>query len=417
MAYDTEHNQLRVRSNELITSISKMTEQNDPAVVLRSYMPTHGAIRIVQASGDVKPTVQNILGMEKFTPKIEEDKRYSKDEFEGISVLVLNTPIIWTNGEVVTLQMIERLDDVEKNLTTLILILTVVTLLAMIPIAFSSIALGRIVTQPIEKLINAMDKSRNAGTYERIAVQTKGKDELAQMSRTFNEMMGQLEQNFKQQEIFVSNASHELKTPLTVIESYARLLTRHGFEDRAVAEEAIGAVLSESVRMKVMIEQLLQLANDNNMSFKFEELDIYTLVEQTLEPMSFAYARNFILEGASPLIATSDKEKLKQLLYILFDNARKYSEGDIKTVISRVEKGISISVIDNGDGISGEDIPHLFDRFYRVDEARNRKTGGTGLGLAIAKDLATGLDAELNVESTIGEGTTFQIILKSEKRL
>jgi len=254
MAYDTEHNQLRVRSNELITSISKMTEQNDPAVVLRSYMPTHGAIRIVQASGDVKPTVQNILGMEKFTPKIEEDKRYSKDEFEGISVLVLNTPIIWTNGEVVTLQMIERLDDVEKNLTTLILILTVVTLLAMIPIAFSSIALGRIVTQPIEKLINAMDKSRNAGTYERIAVQTEGKDELAQMSRTFNEMMGQLEQNFKQQEIFVSNASHELKTPLTVIESYARLLTRHGFEDRAVAEEAIGAVLSESVRMKGMIE-------------------------------------------------------------------------------------------------------------------------------------------------------------------
>jgi len=153
------------------------------------------------------------------------------------------------------------------------------------------------------------------------------------------------------------------------------------------------------------------------MSFKFEELDIYTLVEQTLEPMSFAYARNFILEGESPLIATSDKEKLKQLLYILFDNARKYSEGDIKTVISKVEKGISISVIDNGDGISGEDIPHLFDRFYRVDEARNRKTGGTGLGLAIAKDLATGLDAELNVESTIGEGTTFQIILKSEKRL
>ena len=186
----------------------------------------------------------------------------------------------------------------KQNLTTLILILAGVTLIAMVPITISSIALGRIVTQPIEKLIKTMSQSRKAGTYEQISVPTEGKDEMAQMGRTFNDMMGQLEQNFNQQEQFVSNASHELKTPLTVIESYARLLTRRGFDDRRVAEEAVGAILSESVRMKEMIEQLLQLArNHKQIAFKFEETDIYEQVEKTVQPMRQAYARDFILEG------------------------------------------------------------------------------------------------------------------------
>ena len=192
----------------------------------------------------------------------------------------------------------------------------------MIPITISSIALGRIVTQPIEKLINTMSQSRKAGTYEQISVPADGKDEMAQMGRTFNDMMGQLEQNFNQQEQFVSNASHELKTPLTVIESYARLLTRRGFDDRAIAEEAVGAILSESVRMKEMIEQLLQLArNHEQIAFKFETTDIYSQIENTVQPMRQAYSREFLIEGKGPVIAVTDAEKLRQL-FIFYSTMR-----------------------------------------------------------------------------------------------
>lgn len=418
MAYDTAYNQLHQRSNELTSSISRMTSKTDASAVLRTYVPASGAVRIIGAADGKNPSVQNVEGFEHHHPAVRKDEKYSIDDFEGTPTISISAPVIWTGGEVVELQMIELLTDAKQNLTTLILILGGVTLLAMIPITMSSIALGRIVIQPIEKLIKTMSHSRSAGTYEKIKVSTRGKDELAQMGRTFNDMMEQLEQNFKQQERFVSNASHELKTPLTVVESYARLLKRRGFEDRAVAQEAVEAILSESVRMKEMIEQLLQLArNHKQVPFKFQRTDIYELVGKMLRPMEQAYARPFLLEGEGPAIAVTDVEKLKQLLYILLDNARKYSDGDIKTVIHESQMTISISIIDKGNGIPQDALPQIFDRFYRVDEDRNRKTGGTGLGLAIAKELADGLGAELQVDSTIGVGTTFRILIQKERIL
>ena len=119
----------------------------------------------------------------------------------------------------------------------------------------------------------------------------------------------------------------------------------------------------------------------------------------------------------APRFAVTDPDKLRQLLFILLDNARKYSEREIKIAIAETENTISIAVTDYGNGIPEEAFPHLFDRFYRVHEDRNRKTGGTGLGLAIAKELADGLIAELKIESIVGMGTTFRIIIPKEQIL
>ncbi len=418
MAYDTEYNQLSQRSDELTASLSQMNGKTDPSAVLRAYIPPSGAVRIIGAKEGKSPSVQNVEGIQNFQPHLQGNQRYSIDRYEGVPVLTISVPVIWTDGEVVELQMIHLLNDVKQNLKTLILILVAVTLIAMIPIIMSSIALGRIVTQPIEKLMKTMTHSRQSGTYEKIKVPTEGKDEMAQMGRTFNDMMEQLERNFNQQEQFVSNASHELKTPLTVIESYARLLTRRGFDDRAVAKESIGAILSESVRMKEMIEQLLQLArNDEQVAFQFKQVDIYEQVEMTLQPMRQAYDRKFFLAGEGPVLTMTDPEKLRQLLYILLDNARKYSEKEITISISEDEAHISLAVTDYGKGIPEASLPRIFDRFYRVDEDRNRKTGGTGLGLAIAKELANGLGGELQVESVVGVGTTFRLLLPKERIL
>ena len=295
MAYDTEYNQLHIRSQEITKSFSKMTDEVNPDTVIRAYMPPRGAIRIFDTAGKEKKAIETVGSIKNFNPKFKQDARYSIEKFEGAPVLSIRTPVIWTDGRVAELQMIQPLIDVKQTLTTLSLILVGVTIVAMIPITISSIALGRILTKPIEKLIETMAQSRKSGTYEKITLPSKGKDEMAEMAVTFNEMMEQLEQNYNQQEQFVSNASHELRTPLTVIESYARLLTRRGFDNRDVAEEAIGAILSESVRMKEMIEQLLQLArNHEQLSFKFVETDIYEQIEKTLKPMRQAYARELI---------------------------------------------------------------------------------------------------------------------------
>ena len=418
LAFDTEYNQLKTQSQDLIASLSQMTEKTNPATVLHAYSPPNGAVRILDPTGKVKVESQSVEGIEGYRPEIKSDERYSIGKFDNTPTLTMREPVIWTDGKVVELQMIQLLSDVKHNLSLLKLILLGVTLIAMIPITISSVALGRIVIQPIDNLIKTMSQSRQTGKYEKIDVSAEGKDEMAQMGHEFNDMMGQLESNFKKQEQFVSNASHELKTPLTVIESYARLLSRRGFNDRSVAEEAVAAILGESIRMKDMIAQMLELArNQEHVAFNFVETDITALVEKTLQPMRQAHARDFSLEANDSVVAMTDAEKLRQLLFILLDNARKYSEQEIKTTISENKSTIVIAVTDYGNGIPAEALPHIFDRFYRVHEDRNRKTGGTGLGLAIAKELSTGLGAELKIESSVGMGTTFRIIIPKSQIL
>ncbi|MCG7334905.1 HAMP domain-containing histidine kinase [Sporosarcina sp. ACRSM] len=412
MGHQTEYNQLLIRSKELTTSLSKMTEEMDAKTIVRAHLPSNGAIRIVDEKGKEKVKSQSALELGKESFDINPKERYTIGDFNDTQTISIRVPAIWTNGEVVQVEMVQVLEELERSMQLLKLILFGVTVVAMIPITVSSITLGQIVTQPIEKLTKTMSESQKSGTYEKINVSVEGKDELAQMGRTFNDMMEQLEQNYKKQEQFVSNASHELKTPLTVIESYSRLLSRRGFENREVAEEAVEAILSESVRMKEMIAQMLELAKSNGpLTFEFSETEIHSLVEQVIQPMRHAYSRNFSLEGNLPVKAMTDENRLKQLLFILLDNARKYSDGDIKTVIQEHEKNVSISVMDFGNGIAEEHLPHIFDRFYRIDKDRNRKTGGTGLGLAIAKEIAGGLGAELKIESIVGMGTTIRILM------
>ena len=152
----------------------------------------------------------------------------------------------------------------------------------------------------------------------------------------------------------------------------------------------------------------------NELTFEFAETEIHSLVEKAIQPMRQAYSRNFSLEGNAPVMARTDENRLKQLLFILLDNARKYSDGEVKTIINENEERVEISVMDYGNGIPEQHLPHIFDRFYRIDEDRSRKTGGTGLGLAIAKEIAEGLGAELKIESITGMGTTIRII-DSEK--
>ena len=350
MAYNTEYKQLQLQATEMTKSFNKVTEKSDIGTVIGAYMPPNGAIRIFDSTGEKINSFETVGGIKEYTPKFTAGTKFTLENFEGVPVLSIQTPIIWTNGDVVELQMIQQLIDVKGSLRTLTLILLGVTVIAMIPITISSIALGRIITLPIEKLIETMRQSRKTSTYEKISIPSNGKDEMGEMATTFNDLMDQLETNYKQQEQFVSNASHELRTPLTVIESYARLLTRQGFDNRDVAEEAVGAILGESVRMKEMIEQLLQLArNHEQMNFNYAEANIYNQIEKTLQPMRQAYSREFLLEGVNPALAVTDSEKLRQLLFIFLDNARKYSDDIVKTVLEESDECFIVSIIDYGN--------------------------------------------------------------------
>lgn len=411
MTYDRQAEQLLARGEELAVALHKLDPTDDSKSVILAYMPPSGAVWVTGAD-EKKASVSQL---KKFKPETDPDKPYTITKVDGTKALTVSLPYIDRAGGVSAIHVTQLSGDIVHNLSTLRWILIGITAAAMIPVFASSVALGRIVTQPIGRLTRTMRANREGATYEKID-EPDGRDELYEMTLAYNDMMERLGRNYEKQERFVSDASHELKTPITVLESYARLLKRRGFGDEVVANEAVETMLGEAVRMKMLTQQLLDLArSDKPDSYKFEQADVRVLAEEAVRPMRQAYGREFAVEGPEHVLAETDPEKLKQLLFILLDNARKYSDGPVKVTLDDGAGRACISVADYGPGIPEEARPHLFDRFYRVGTDRNRKTGGTGLGLALAKEISNGLGADLTVESVVGMGTVFRVDLPKER--
>ncbi|MBD7985412.1 HAMP domain-containing histidine kinase [Sporosarcina sp. Sa2YVA2] len=416
ISHNTEYHQLLSRSKEVTSALSQMQTEEDAGIVLRATIPANSAVSVVNQEGKPLINVQSVDGLGKIGDNIDSDDPFVLRDFKGIEALSVSSPIIWPTGEVVSMEVTQLLTDVAENLRMLKYVLIAVTAFGVILIMLSSMTLGKIVTQPIEKLIKAMDASRQSGTFEKMTGNINGKDELAQMERTFNDMMEQLESNYMKQEQFVSNASHELKTPLTVIESYSRLLARRGTDNPEVVEEALTAIISETGRMKEMITQMLDLAKSSEaQSFEFKEVNINQLVEDVIKPLRKVYGREIFIEAEDVSFVETDEKFVKQLLFILLDNARKYSDREIIAAIENREQGTEITVKDYGKGIPQENLPQIFDRFYRVESDRSRKTGGTGLGLSIAKEIAERLGAKLTIESVVGMGTVIRVFIPKKR--
>ena len=260
------------------------------------------------------------------------------------------------------------------------------------------------------QLTSTMEKNIQQSSFEQIPVRKKTNDEMAKMTTTYNHLMAQLEDVYDKQQQFVGNASHELKTPLTVIESYAKLLKRRGTADTNVTDEALTAIINETNNMKAMIEQMLALAKTNETTkVTLASVSLQSFMNKIAQNFQTAYHREVSVHVPDIIIET-DEAKLKQLLFIFIDNACKYSDGTID-ISASVNDVLHIQISDYGIGIPQEDIPHLFNRFYRVDKDRNRKTGGVGIGLSIAKELANRLQAKVSIDSKVGIGTTIHVKL------
>ncbi|WKA53696.1 sensor histidine kinase [Planococcus shixiaomingii] len=411
LAYSTEVKQLETEVETIVTKFNT-TPSEDPKTVLRAYVPANGLIKVVKGNVELIPDIQDPQVTIDFPAELEENSGTLKLENEWFAYV--KAPVIWTDGEIADMIVAQSLSEVTGNLRTLRLVLITVTLLAMIPIILSNALLGRIVTNPIANLTNTMTRIQGSGKFEKLPIDKETDDEVGQMGRTFNEMMELLEENYRKQEEFVSNASHELRTPLTVIGSYAKLLQRRGLEDRKVAAEGIAAIQTETDRMKTLIEQLLHIARRSEAQLEITETNLIELLKQTTTAMETAYNREFVLLAADSTVnIKTDISKLKQLIYILLDNALKYSSERIEVVVKN-EEALIVQVRDYGIGIPKASLPYIFERFYRVDKARSRETGGFGLGLSLAKQLADRLGAKLEIESVEQLGTTVSIIFSAD---
>ncbi|MCS0789669.1 HAMP domain-containing histidine kinase [Cytobacillus firmus] len=406
-------------SNEM-ANISKIAQRSIGDVpeteLLRALVPSSGMVRLVQPD---KKAVTSTSPDEKALSEIPAEYISSEliktMESDKNVYMFASAPVILPDGEIGSFQLTRSMESAEKILRTLRFVLGIVTVLTMIPVLISSAILSKFITRPVATMTATMKEIRKSGQFKRLELEGKSQDELHQMGETFNHMIDLLESNYEKQKLFISNASHELKTPLTVIESYSSLLKRRGLKEPELFNESIEAIHSEALRMKEMTEQLLLLArHDDQWRLDLKMINLNRFLTQVIRTYGDAFKRTIQLEFslAENTFIQTDENKLKQLLFIFLDNARKYSDDIIRVTTGTEKSKVYIRIEDRGMGIPQKDLQRVFDRFYRVDEARNRKTGGSGLGLSLAKEIADALGVEIRLESTEGLGTAASIRIK-----
>ena len=230
-------------------------------------------------------------------------------------------------------------------------------------------------------------------------------------------MLERIESGFEQQRRFVSDASHELRTPVTVMLGYSDMLNRWGWEDEEILDEGISAIRLEAENMKSLIERLLFLARAdlNRQVLNREIIDMAALLADVAHKGQLIAAQHTVtLKENVPAHILGDMVMIRQMLRIFLDNALKYTPAGGKIFLASQREGDRLHVIvaDTGIGIAPEHQPKVFDRFYRVDSSRSKAgAGGTGLGLAIARWIAEAHDIRLSLTSELGRGTTIHLYI------
>ena len=307
-----------------------------------------------------------------------------------------------------TQEIYESLRDMQERILLWLVLVAVSALLV-------SVFVGRMITRPVGALSEGISRMSRGDLSSRVTVQ--GKNEFAQLASAFNSMSERLEQLDKSRSQFVSNASHELKTPLSTMKILLESLIYQENPDPAMTKEFLSDINKEIDRLSGVVSDLLTLVSiDNGMKLNMTEVRLRDLLADQVKRLSpLARERGIELECVvcDPVETMGDAVKLQQVVYNVIDNAIKYTPrgGSVRTELSKTGKNAYIRVTDTGIGIPKADLPHIFERFYRVDKARSRETGGTGLGLSIVKQVMLLHGGDITASSEEGKGSTFIIEL------
>ena len=334
----------------------------------------------------------------------------------GQAVRVYSLPLA-DNGTVFgVLQVGESLAQLTTTLRSITLALLIVAPFVLLLGALGSYWLAKRAFRPVLNLTRTTREIKAGDLHRRVPV-PRPRDEIHELALTFNEMIGRLEQAFTQQRRFVADASHELRTPVTVIRSITDVVLEEpvAFEDCVTALRDINA---ESERLGQLINDLLTLARADEDHLPLERdpvrLDLLALdMVETMASLALESGIDLQAQTFTPVTVLGDTLRLIQVLMALVDNALTYTNAGGKVTLSVEARGTVayFAVSDSGIGIATHDIPHIFERYYRADPARSRVAKGSGLGLSIANWVVQAHGGSIAVESEFGRGTTFTITL------
>lgn len=316
-------------------------------------------------------------------------------------------------------QIIDRLSEEAFYAGIFVIVLLGIDLFFLVFIMLVGTRSSKKILSPIQAMTDTV-KSITINQIDTRLDISGSKNELKDLARTFNEMLDRIQASYEKQNQFVSDASHELRTPIAVIQGYVGILDRWGKDDKSVLEESIVAIKTESENMKDLIEKLLFLARGENNTQKLDKKDFYIneLIDELLkETKLIDSSHQIVCSRNDTAMINADRSLIKMALRTFVDNSIKYTpEGGTIKLECTVQNNVAALVVeDTGIGISSQDLPRVFDRFYRADKSRTKQTGGTGLGLSIAKWIILKHEGTVKIESTLNVGTkiSFSLPLKA----
>ena len=377
------------------------------AETLTSYLPfVEVAVYILGNLSKDKPddseVMQELIDSEFFDRRLIEDILISKSPSK-VSAYQITYPLE-LRGRVIGLLYLKATDEITEDQQSLLW-------------AFADFLAVRIDELQMPKDINPLSKAKIKQISDSIFNNLRNFLEASLVKLKVLEQKNQELVEINKFKIdLINNVSHELRTPLVGILGFSNMLIRHQ-NSPEIVHEAAEQIVDASNRLSRMIDDLIQLNRANNIGWQvnFEKVDLTELVffaHKTLTHFRDNHEFNFTFDEKLPRVR-ADRKLLLQIIENLMTNAIKYSPdgGEIKVYAGAIEEGkrVAITVSDHGIGMTEEDVEKVFDRFYRVKSAKTNKIHGLGLGLAICKDLAVALDADIECESKLGEGSSFTI--------
>lgn len=414
--YEIRINVIQESKNDILAKIERIKQEEADMYDLEA-LAQDLQIVIYNISGQPLIEINRFCDSSPFT-KID---RFQ--ELENNSILLYNCQIKLTQNSYIV-QVAKNLSTEERIFSTMRGFFALILFAGLIIAAALTIPITRILLKNIAKIIHASQQI----SYEDLSTRIEpfgARDEFDLLVDTLNQMIERIQISADAQKKFVSNASHELKTPIAVIKGYSQILTRWGSENPDIIKEAAVAIDNEIVMIETLMKELLLLAKIdsklNDLSVEF--FNLKDLVLQILNDNALIYSnREFTnnLDSFDKISVLGDKWLIKSLFRIITDNAIKYSPADkpIDYILEEDTNNILIKIADHGLGISDEHKENVFRRFYRIDEDRSREKGGAGLGLAIAQRIVSLHKGEITIVDTEGGGATIKIVLpKPETQL
>jgi len=382
-------------------------------------------IQILDESGRIGDRSTNLRDVQ-IPLSVQTMKAASKGviTFETVEVMgkyslrVVTMPIIENEKMVGIVQVGSSLEGVEEALHQLLLILLIAVPAALLIASAGGLFLANKALRPVDAITRIARRIGSGDLSQRIRIK-RVNDELGRLASTFNEMIAKLEKSFRQVKRFTADASHELKTPLTILrgEVEVGLKKKRGLKEY---QQILASNLEEINRMSRIVEDLLTLsrADMGELTMEREEIELSALAREVWRDLRLLAKKKriqlkFMDNGFTRV--EGDPLFLRQLILNLTENGLKYTRagGEVAVRVKgdRDQGVVRLLVTDTGVGIPQKDLKRIFDRFYRVDGARSRETGGTGLGLSISQWIAHAHEGRIVVESKVGKGSTFTVTL------